>query len=233
VTNETDSPHDAVIASLLCKTYEAFETEIEVLKGVDMTVSDGEFAVISGSSGSGKTTLLNMIGGIDKPTSGKILVFGEDLSNKDEGFLAGFRCTKVGHVFQSYNLVSTLTVTENIAFPMEWLRRPGNEIKDRAQKLLEMVGLSNRAEHFPFQLSGGEQQRVAFARALANDPPLLLVDEPTGNLDEKTSMQIIQILQTLKDRQKTVIVATHDPKIIELGHQRLWLEDGKLMSRNE
>jgi len=211
----------------------AFETEIDVLKGLDMTVREGEFAVISGSSGSGKTTLLNMIGGIDKPTSGKIIVFSEDLSSKDEDFLAGFRCTRVGHVFQSYNLVSTLTVTENIAFPMEWLRKPGEEIKDRVQKLLEMVGLSNRAEHFPFQLSGGEQQRVAFARALANDPPLLLVDEPTGNLDEKTSTHIIQILRTLKNRQKTIIVATHDPKIIELGHRRLWLENGKLMSLNE
>jgi putative ABC transport system ATP-binding protein len=116
---------------------------------------------------------------------------------------------------------------------MEWLRKSEDEIEDRVQKLLELVRLDNRAEHFPFQLSGGEQQRVAFARALANDPPLMLVDEPTGNLDGKTSIQIVQILQTLKDRQKTVVVATHDPKIIELGDQRLWLENGKLMSTNE
>jgi putative ABC transport system ATP-binding protein len=233
VTNDKGVPGHAVIASLLFKSYEAFEAQVDVLKGVDMMLPEGEFAVISGSSGSGKTTLLNMIGGIDKPTSGEIIVFGEDLSNKDESFLAGFRCTKVGHVFQAYNLVSTLTVAENIAFPMEWLRRPGNEIEDRVQNLLEIVGLSNRAEHFPFQLSGGEQQRIAFARALANDPPLLLIDEPTGNLDEKTSMLIIRILQTLKDEKKTVIVATHDPRIIQLGLQRLWLEDGKLISRNE
>ncbi len=233
MTDRTTSPRNIVVASLLCKAYEAFETKIEVLRDVDMRVEQGGFSIISGPSGSGKTTLLNMIGGIDKPTSGKVLVFDEDLSNKDEDFLAGFRCAKVGHVFQSYNLISTLTVTENIAFPMEWLRKPGDEIKERVRTLLEMVGLSDRAEHFPYQLSGGEQQRVAFARALANDAPLLLVDEPTGNLDEKTSGQIVQILHTLKERKKTVIVATHDSKIIELGDQSLWLENGKLMRRNE
>jgi putative ABC transport system ATP-binding protein len=233
VTDRTTSSRNIVVASLLCKTYETFERKIEVLRDVDMTVEQGGFSVVSGPSGSGKTTLLNMIGGIDKPTSGKMLVFDEDLSNKDEDFLAGFRCGKVGHVFQSYNLVSTLTVTENIAFPMEWLRKPGDEIRERVRKLLEMVGLSDRTEHFPYQLSGGEQQRVAFARALANDAPLLLVDEPTGNLDEKTSGQIVQILQTLKERKKTVIVATHDSKIIELADQCLWLENGKLMRRNE
>ena len=227
------SPRNVVVASLLCKTYEAFERKIEVLRDVDMTVGQGGFSVVSGPSGSGKTTLLNMIGGIDKPTSGKVLVFDEDLSNKDEDFLAGFRCAKVGHVFQSYNLISTLTVTENVAFPMEWLRKPGDEIRERVRTLLEMVGLIDRAEHFPYQLSGGEQQRVAFARALANDPPLLLADEPTGNLDEKTSAQIVQILQTLKEGKKTVVVATHDSKIIELGDQSLWLENGKLMRRDE
>ncbi len=227
------APKNAVTAALLCKTYEAFGSKIEVLKDIDMKVREGEFAVVSGPSGSGKTTLLNMIGAIDKPTSGKVLVFGEDLADKNEDFLAGFRCTKIGHVFQSYNLVSTLTVMENVAFPMEWLRKPNDEIENRVRTLLEMVGLQNRAEHFPFQLSGGEQQRVAFARALANDPPMMLIDEPTGNLDRKTSTQIVQVLQTLKDRQRTVIAATHDPKIIELGDQRLWLEDARLMSRNE
>ena len=231
--SRTTASQDAVTAALLCKTYESFGSKIEVLKDIDMKVRDGEFAVVSGPSGSGKTTLLNMIGAIDKPTSGKVLVFGEDLAEKNEDFLAGFRCAKIGHVFQSYNLVSTLTVMENVAFPMEWLRKPNDEIENRVRTLLEMVGLQNRAEHFPFQLSGGEQQRVAFARALANDPPMMLIDEPTGNLDRKTSTQIVQILQTLKDRQRTVIAATHDPKIIELGDQRLWLEDARLVNRNE
>ncbi len=227
------SAQTVVLTSRLCKTYEAFEAKIEVLKDLDLEVKDGEFTVISGPSGSGKTTLLNMIGGIDKPTSGSIFVFDEDLATKDEDFLASFRCAKVGYVFQSYNLVSTLTVAENVAFPMEWLRKPEDQIKKHVDELLEIVGLRQRSEHFPFQLSGGEQQRVAFARALANSPPLLLADEPTGNLDKKTSFQIVQILQTLKDEGKTVIVASHDSRINELGDQKLWLEDGKLMKQNE
>lgn len=222
-----------VLASDLCKTYEIGDAEVEVLKGVNLKVEKGEFSVISGPSGSGKTTLLNIIGGIDKPTSGKIVVFGDDLGVKNEDFLASFRCSKVGFVFQSYNLVSTLTVAENIAFPMEWARKPENYIKERVEKLLEIVGVQHRAEHFPFQLSGGEQQRVAFARALANDPPFLLVDEPTGNLDTKTSLKIVQILQKLKGDGKTVIVATHDERIIQLADQKLYLEDGKLVSLNE
>lgn len=227
------SAQTVVLTSRLCKTYEAFEAKIEVLKDLDLEVKDGEFTVISGPSGSGKTTLLNMIGGIDKPTSGSIFVFDEDLATKDEDFLASFRCAKVGYVFQSYNLVSTLTVAENVAFPMEWVRKPEDQIKKHVDELLEIVGLRQRSEHFPFQLSGGEQQRVAFARALANSPPLLLADEPTGNLDKKTSFQIVQILQTLKDEGKTVIVASHDSRINELGDQKLWLEDGKLMKQNE
>jgi len=222
-----------VLASDLCKTYEIGDAKVEALKGVNLKIGKGEFTVISGPSGSGKTTLLNIIGGIDKPTSGKIVVFGDDLGVKDEDFLASFRCSKVGFVFQSYNLVSTLSVAENIAFPMEWARKPENYIKERVEELLGVVGLQHRAEHFPFQLSGGEQQRVAFARALANDPPFLLVDEPTGNLDTKTSLKIVQILQRLKGNGKTVIVATHDDRIIQLADQKLYLEDGKLVSLNE
>jgi len=222
-----------VLASDLCKTYEIGDAKLEVLKDVNLKVGKGEFTVISGPSGSGKTTLLNIIGGIDKPTSGKIVVFGDDLGVKDEDFLASFRCSKVGFVFQSYNLVSTLTVAENIAFPMEWARKPENYIKERVEELLGVVGLQHRAEHFPFQLSGGEQQRVAFARALANDPPFLLVDEPTGNLDTKTSLKIVQILQKLKGDGKTVIVVTHDERITQLADQKLYLEDGKLVSLNE
>jgi putative ABC transport system ATP-binding protein len=222
-----------VLASDLCKTYEIGDAKVEVLKSVNLKVEKGEFTVISGPSGSGKTTLLNIIGGIDKPTSGKIVVFGDDLGVKDEDFLASFRCNRVGFVFQSYNLVSTLTVAENIAFPMEWARKPENYIKERVEELLGVVGLQHRAEHFPFQLSGGEQQRVAFARALANDPPFLLIDEPTGNLDTKTSLKIVQLLQKLKGDRKTVIVVTHDERITQLADQKLYLEDGKLVSLNE
>jgi len=227
------SSKSAVLALGLCKTYELGDAKIEALKDVNLKVDKGEFTAISGPSGSGKTTLLNIIGGIDKPTSGRIVVFGNDLGAKNEDFLASFRCRKVGIVFQSYNLVSTLTVAENVAFPMEWAQKPENHIKKRVEELLEVVGLQHRANHFPFQLSGGEQQRVAFARALANDPPLLLVDEPTGNLDTKTSLKIVQILQKLKGDRKTIIVATHDERIIQLADQKLYLEDGKLVSLNE
>jgi putative ABC transport system ATP-binding protein len=219
-----------VLASFLSKTYQTGDIKVEVLRDVKLKVEKGEFTVICGASGSGKTTLLNIIGGIDRPTSGEIVVFDEELSLKDEDFLSDFRCNDIGFVFQTYNLVSTLTVAENVAFPMEWTRKPADKIEKRVEELMETVGLEHRAEHFPFQLSGGEQQRVAFARALANDPPLLLIDEPTGNLDRKTSLKVIQILQKLKDDGKTVIVATHDERILTLAKQRLFLEDGKLAS---
>jgi putative ABC transport system ATP-binding protein len=209
------------------------DTDLEVLKNININISRGEFVAICGPSGSGKTTLLNIISGIDKPTSGKIIVLGQDLAEKDEDFLADFRCNDVGFVFQSYNLVSTLTVAENVAFPMEWSRKPEKEIEKRVTELLEIVGLLHRANHFPAQLSGGEQQRVAFARALANDPQLLLADEPTGNLDAKNGRKIIQVLQMLKANGKTVIVSTHDPEIMRLADQKICFDNGSLASPNE
>lgn len=223
----------AISARSLRKTYQMGNTEVEVLKDVSFDVAAGEFVTIYGPSGSGKTTLLNIISGIDRPTSGKIIVFGENLTEKDEDFLADLRCNNIGFVFQSYNLVSTLTVAENIAFPMEWSRKPAKEIEERVAELLDTVDLRNRANHFPAQLSGGEQQRVAFARALANDPQLLLADEPTGNLDAKNGQKITQILQMLKTNGKTVIVSTHDAQIMHLADQKLCLEDGKLASHDE
>jgi putative ABC transport system ATP-binding protein len=222
-----------ISASLLCKTYQINDVNIEVLKDVSLKVEKGQFVVISGPSGAGKTTLLNIIGGIARPTSGKIIVFGHDLSVQDEDFLSDFRCKNVGFVFQSYNLVSILSVSENIAFPMEWARKPENYIESQVEELLRIVGLEHRADHFSSQLSGGEQQRVAFARALANNPPLLLVDEPTGNLDVKTGLKIVQILRKLKDDRKTIIAATHDERIIQLADQKLHLEDGKLVNLND
>ena len=221
-----------VLAINLCKTYELDGVKIKALKEVNLEVKKGEFTVISGPSGSGKTTLLNIIGGIDRPTSGEIIVFKHNLNDKNEDFLAKFRCHKIGFVFQSYNLISTLTVAENIAFPMEWARKTEGYTKKRVEELLTLTGLQHRADHFPSQLSGGEQQRVAFARALANNPPLLLADEPTGNLDKKTSQKIVEILRNLKG-EKTIIVATHDEQIFQLADQKLYLEDGKLVSLNE
>jgi len=215
------------------KTYELGDQKIEVLKHLDLSIPKAKFIALRGASGSGKTTLLNIIGGIDRPTSGKIFVAGQDLTLKDEDFLSDFRCNNVGFVFQAYNLVSTLTVAENVAFPMEWTRKPEEKIEIRVNELLETVGLQHRMNHFAAQLSGGEQQRVAFARALANDPQLILADEPTGNLDTKNAQKIIQVLQILKEHGKTVIVSTHDLQIIELADQVLCLEDGRLASENE
>jgi putative ABC transport system ATP-binding protein len=217
----------------LSKTYQKGEAEVDVLKDITLSVAKGEFVALYGPSGSGKTTLLNLISGIDKPTTGKIFVLSEDLTIQDEDFLAEFRCSHVGFIFQSYNLVSTLTVAENVAFPMEWVRKPAAEIEVRVAKLLGAVGLQSRVNHFPSQLSGGEQQRLAFARALANDPMLILADEPTGNLDVKNGQKIKQVLQILKEAGKTVIVATHDPELMQLADRTLCLEDGTLATENE
>ncbi len=217
-----------IVTENLCKAYHIEETTVEVLKDISLTVEKGQFIVVYGPSGAGKTTLLNMISGIDKPTSGKIIVFGSNIAEQDEDFLAQYRCNQVGFVFQAYNLVSTLTVAENIAFPMEWKRVPSKEIQARVKELLQTFGMLHRADHFPSQLSGGEQQRVAFARALSNNPPLLLADEPTGNLDTKNGEKIIQILQNLKAAGKTVVVSTHDQDILPLADLKLRLDDGKL-----
>jgi putative ABC transport system ATP-binding protein len=228
-----ENKNSMVYTEALVKVYQIGEERIEVLKQLSLSIPKAKFIALRGPSGSGKTTLLNIIGGIDRPTSGKIFVDGQDLTLKDEDFLSDFRCNNVGFVFQAYNLVSTLTMAENVAFPMEWVRKPELEIEKRVSELLEIVGLQNRANHFPSQLSGGEQQRVAFARALANDPQLILADEPTGNLDSKNAQKIVQILQLLKERGKTVIISTHDMEIIELADQVFCLEEGRLAIENE
>jgi ABC-type lipoprotein export system ATPase subunit len=217
-----------LVVDHICKAYQLEDTSVEVLKDINFTVLKGQFVAIYGPSGAGKTTLLNLVSGIDKPTTGKIAVFDLDLAEQNEDVLADYRCNQVGFVFQSYNLISTLTVAENIAFPMEWKRTQPAEIEKKVSQLIQTLGLEHRANHFPAQLSGGEQQRVAFARALANDPPLLLADEPTGNLDTKNGQRIIQILQTLKSEGKTIIVSTHDSEILPLADLKFYIEDGKL-----
>lgn len=220
-----------VVTHSLNKTYPVGETEVEGLKSITLKVAKGEFVALCGPSGSGKTTLLNLISGIDHPTSGTLLVLDQNLTVQDEDFLAEFRCRNIGFVFQSYNLVSTLTVAENVAFPMEWLRKLTVDIDSRVTELLETVGLQHRINHFPAQLSGGEQQRVAFARALANDPELILADEPTGNLDTENVRKITQVLQMLKANGKTIIVATHDPALTQIADRALCLEEGRLESQ--
>ena len=222
-----------VVTKAIEKTYVLGTQKIKVLKDIDIEISKGKFAVLCGPSGSGKTTLLNIISAIDRPTKGKIYVADQDLTDKDEDFLSDFRCQHIGFVFQAYNLVSTLTVAENVAFPMEWVRRSPKEIEGRVSELIELVGLGNRMNHFPSQLSGGEQQRVAFARASANNPELILADEPTGNLDTKNAEKIVQVLQLLKEKGKTIVVSTHDLSIRDLADQVIYLKDGKLATEDE
>ena len=216
------------MASALCRQFEIDNVTVEAVKNLDITVEEGEFISIYGPSGAGKTTLFNLIGTLDKPTSGKIFVFNHDLGTYDENFLATFRSAYIGFVFQSYNLISTLTAIENIAFVIELAGWKKERIKDRSETLLKLVGLEHRANHFPSQLSGGERQRIAFARALANDPPLLLADEPTGNLDTETGLAIVGILEKIMAEGKTVIVATHDEKLLKLASRSLRLKDGRL-----
>jgi putative ABC transport system ATP-binding protein len=233
-TNENSTNETIMVSTqALEKTYELGNGKIEVLKDINLQIPKGKFVVLCGPSGSGKTTLLNIISGIDKPTKGKVIVAGQDLTEKDEDFLSDFRCNNVGFVFQAYNLVSTLTVAENVAFPMEWTQKPLEEIEARVNELIKLVGLGHRENHFPSQLSGGEQQRVGFARALTNDPQLILADEPTGNLDSKNGQKIIEVLLLLKSQGKTVIISTHDQQIIALADQVVLLEEGRLASQNE
>jgi len=223
----------AVNISNLSKDYHVGEVEVQALQKINLKVPKAEFLTIVGPSGSGKTTLLNLIAGIDKPSKGRISVFGSRLDGKDENFLADFRNINIGFVFQTYNLVSTLTVSENIAFPMEWNRKPVEQIVKRTEELLVILDIKHRANHFSAQLSGGEKQRVAFARALANDPPLILADEPTGNLDLKNSENIIRLLKKLKKEGKTVIVSAHDSKIADSADRRIYLENGKTVNKIE
>jgi putative ABC transport system ATP-binding protein len=222
-----------VITKALEKTFVVGTGKVEVLKDISIEIPKAKFVVLCGPSGSGKTTLLNIISGIDRPTKGQIIVADQDLTERDEDFLSDFRCNHIGFIFQAYNLVSTLTVAENVAFPMEWLRKPSQEVEKRVIELIKTVGLEHRENHFPSQLSGGEQQRVAFARALANDPELILADEPTGNLDTKNADKILQVLHLLKGEGKTVIVSTHDRQIRELADQVFYLKNGKLATENE
>jgi len=231
--SEEEKDDFMVVAKALEKTYEVGYGKVEVLKDISLEVSKGEFVVLCGPSGSGKTTLLNIISGIDRPTKGQIFITDQELTDKDEDFISDFRCKHIGFIFQAYNLVSTLTVAENVAFPMEWLRKPSQEVEKRVNELIHTVGLEHRKNHFPSQLSGGEQQRVAFSRALANDPELILADEPTGNLDTKNADKILHVLQLLKGKGKTVIVSTHDRQIRDLADHVFYLKDGRLATENE
>ncbi|MCX6819571.1 MAG: ABC transporter ATP-binding protein [Candidatus Aenigmarchaeota archaeon] len=214
----------------VCKTYQADGVEVHALKDVDLKIKKEEFIAIMGPSGSGKSTLLHMIGVLDKPTTGKIYLDGTDISKLNDSKLARLRGRKIGFVFQFFNLYPTLTARENIELPMLIIECDKNEREKKVSKLLRTVGLEMRSEHLPSQLSGGERQRVAIARALANDPPLILADEPTGNLDTKTGSEIMKFLNKLQEEEKvTIVMVTHEPGIAKYAERTVYLRDGEIV----
>jgi putative ABC transport system ATP-binding protein len=205
--------------------------KVTALDRVDLTINEGELVAIQGSTGSGKTTLLQMLGAFDRPTSGSVLFAGDDLSRMKEGQLAGLRARAFGFIFQSFNLIPTLTAQENVETALVPLHVHGDERRERARAALAEVGLADRASHIPAELSGGEQQRVAIARALVRSPRVILADEPTGNLDERTRADIIALLEGLwKDRGQTIVVVTHDSQVAATASRLLWLDGGRLAS---
>lgn len=214
----------------LAKRYKRGRISVAALDGVDITIAKGEIIGIIGPSGSGKTTLLNLIGGLDMPTHGKVVVDGVDLGGLDEGKLADYRLGKIGFIFQFYNLISTLNAIENVELPMIFANVPAEQREERARELLETVGLSLRVHHMPDELSGGEQQRVAVARALSNNPSVILGDEPTGDLDSKSARALMDLIWTLrKEKKVTFILVTHDPFVVTRCDRVYSIRDGKVI----
>ena len=210
------------------RTYKLGEVEVNALRGVDLAVERGEFLVILGPSGSGKTTLLNLVGGIDSPTGGKVLIEGEDISSYREKELSAYRRNTVGWIFQFFNLIPSLTSVENVALALE-MANDRNDMVDRSKKVLELVGIADKANMFPSQLSGGEQQRVAIARALVKKPRIVLADEPTGNLDWSTGKQIAALMKDLSVMEGTTfIVVSHDLSITGVADRVIHLRDGRI-----
>ncbi len=213
----------------LCKDFILGNNVVNALAGVDLSIDDNSFSVVMGPSGSGKSTLLYLLGGLDRPTSGSISIDGQTIETLDENALAVYRRRKVGFIFQSFNLVQSMSALENIAFPMRFARVSRRERLKRARELLERVGLGDRGHHRPTELSGGQQQRVAIARALVNEPHLILADEPTGNLDTASGASIMHLLAELHSGGRTVLVVTHDPRMRQFATQRVFLLDGKIV----
>jgi len=222
-----------ILANALVKDYEIGDFIVRAVDDISLRIKASDFVIIKGPSGAGKTTLLNLIGGLDSPNKGVIYSNGVKITNMQEESLATFRLINVGFIFQNYNLISTLTAEENIMFPMKLAGMSLKEQRERAIGLLKQVGLGDRREHLPFQLSAGEQQRVAIARALANDPEIILADEPTANLDKKTSLFIRDLFNGMKEDNKTIVIATHDDFLIELANRIVSFEDGKIINEEK
>lgn len=223
-------PHNIIELQDLTKTYCIGETEVNALRGVSYAIEDGDFLAIMGPSGSGKSTLMNILGCLDRPSSGQYILDGEEISKLDKNRLARIRNQKIGFVFQSYNLLSRTTALENVELPLLYSSVNGKDMTERALAALTSVGLSDRSHHKTNQLSGGEQQRVAIARALLNNPTLILADEPTGNLDSRTSSDILNIFKTLnEDKKITMVMVTHEPDIAAWARKRIYLLDGLIV----
>jgi len=211
------------------KTYKRDTQEIKVLDGLSLQVPAGEFVALMGPSGSGKTTLLNLIAGIDRPTSGKVIVAGTNVGSLSENALAQWRSRSVGFIFQFYNLIPVLSALENVELPLLLTHLSKSERRERALTALKVVGLADRAHHYPRQLSGGQEQRVAIARAIVGDPKVLVADEPTGDLDSKSAEEILNLMETLnRDFKKSIVMVTHDPRAADRAHTQWHLEKGVL-----
>jgi len=224
----TDS-HNIVRVANVTKDFQLGKVKVQALKGIDLEIRAGQYISIMGPSGSGKSTLFNMIGGLDKPTSGKVFIDEVDIAQLDAYELAWLRCRKIGYIFQTFNLIPVMTALENVTLPMTFAGTGNDEAVEKGMMFLKLVGLQDRFSHKPVELSGGQQQRVAVARALANDPAIVLADEPTGNLDLSTGEEIISLLKQLsRDRHVTVISATHDIKMLNVSDQVIWIRDGRI-----
>jgi putative ABC transport system ATP-binding protein len=223
-------PQNIIELRDLKKTYCIGETEVQALRGVSYAIEDGDFVAIMGPSGSGKSTLMNILGCLDRPSSGQYILAGEEISKLDKNRLARIRNQKIAFVFQSYNLLSRTTALENVELPLLYSSVNGKDMTERALAALAAVGLSDRSHHKTNQLSGGEQQRVAIARALLNNPSLILADEPTGNLDSRTSSDIMNIFKSLnEDKRITMVMVTHEPDIAAWARKRIYLLDGLIV----
>ena len=224
--DESSNGKELIRFEKVSKIYPMGELEVKALLNIDLSIEEGEFIVILGPSGSGKTTMLNLIGGMDTVTSGKLTVNKNDISDLDTRQLTDYRRTEIGFIFQFFNLIPTLTAKENVEFALELVKEDTEEM---SQKALEQVGLSDRADHFPSQLSGGEQQRVAIARAICKQPPILLCDEPTGELDFKTGKSILKVMQEInRTNHQTIILVTHNSAIAEMANRTVHLHSGEL-----